>query len=108
MKKIQIELTENENLKYEGPANLFRGIEGVGGKLVLTDKRLIFKSHKMNIQSGETQLLLEDIKEAIPKKTAKLFQNGIRILNNDGEHFDFVVYKRNNWLTKINAPQQML
>ena len=107
MKKIQIELVKDETIKHEGPANLLRGIEGVGGKLLLTNKRLIFKSHKMNIQSGETQLLLEDIKEAIPKKATKLFQNGIRIFNNAGEHFDFVVYERDNWITKINDPQHM-
>ncbi len=103
MRKILIKLNENEVMKHEGPANIFRGIEGVGGKLLLTDKRLIFKSHKLNIQSGETELLVEDIKEVIPRKTAKLFQNGIRIINKAGDHFDFVVYERDNWLTKIQA-----
>lgn len=108
LRKIHIGLSEEEVVKHEGPANLFRGIEGVGGKLILTDKRLIFKSHKMNIQSGETQLLLDNIQQASPRKTAKLFQNGIRILNKAGEHFDFVVYERDSWLTKLNAPQQSL
>ncbi|MDN5215134.1 GRAM domain-containing protein [Fulvivirgaceae bacterium BMA12] len=103
MEKIQIQLKDQEEIKHEGPANLFRGIEGVGGKLLLTDQRLIFKSHKMNIQSGETQLLLDEIKQATPRKTAKLFQNGIQILTNAGENFDFVVYERDNWLAKINA-----
>lgn len=105
MKKIQIELNEDEIIHHEGSANLFRGIEGVGGKLLLTNKRLIFKSHKLNIQSGETQLALDEIEEASSRKTAKLFQNGMRIMNKAGEHFDFVVYERDSWLTKINAPQ---
>ena len=38
-----------ENIEIEGPANLFRGMEGVGGKLFLTNKKVAFKSHKINI-----------------------------------------------------------
>ncbi|MEL7004614.1 MAG: hypothetical protein AAFN93_18045 [Bacteroidota bacterium] len=76
MNKIDIEIDEEEEIQHEGPANLFRGVEGVGGKLLLTDKRLIFKSHQLNIQAGETRILLEDIQETSPRKTAKLFQNG--------------------------------
>lgn len=103
MNKIDIEIDEEEEIQHEGPANLFRGVEGVGGKLLLTDKRLIFKSHQLNIQAGETRILLEDIQETSPRKTAKLFQNGMRVLDKAGEHFDFVVYERDNWLSKINA-----
>ncbi|MEO1255804.1 MAG: GRAM domain-containing protein [Bacteroidota bacterium] len=106
MKKIQIELNEDEIVKHEGPANLFRGMEGVGGKLLLTNKRLVFKSHKLNIQSGETQFPLNEIKEVSPRKTAKFFQNGIRVLTDTNEYFDFVVYERDNWLEKMNAPQR--
>lgn len=36
MKKIQIDLKDGEVVQHEGPANLFRGLEGVGGKLLLT------------------------------------------------------------------------
>jgi hypothetical protein len=101
MQKINIDLNEDETEQYEGPANLFRGIEGVGGKLLLTDKRLIFKSHQLNIQSGETQYLLKDIKEVVPRKTAKLFQNGIRVVTESGENLDFVLYERDFWVSKI-------
>jgi hypothetical protein len=107
LNKIQIEVTKDEIINHEGPANLFRGMEGVGGKLLLTDQRLIFKSHKMNIQSGEVQLLLADIKETSPRKTAKLFQNGLRVLTNTGEHFDFVVYERSNWISKLNSSKHI-
>lgn len=104
MKKIEIEIADGESMIHEGPANLFRGIESVGGKLLLSDKRLVFKSHKMNIQSGETQFMAAEIKKAIPRKTAKIFRNGIRIITNSGEYFDFVVYERHHWVMKINKP----
>lgn len=105
LSKIDVTLTEGETVKYEGGANLFRGVEGVGGKLVLTDQRLIFKSHKFNLQSGETQIPVEEIREVKPRKTAKLFQNGIRVLTQSGDAYDFVVYERDSWLQKLMASQ---
>ena len=101
-KNIKPELTQDENIEIEGPANLFRGIEGVGGKLFLTNKKVIFKSHKINIQKGQTDILYENIKEIIKRKTAKIIDNGIRIKTNDGNEFDFVVNEREKWIEKLN------
>jgi hypothetical protein len=102
LKKISVALNDGEVIEHEGAANLFRGMEAVGGKLMLTNKRLVFKSHKLNIQSGETSLELGEINEVIPRKTAYLLNNGIRMMKVSGEHFDFVVYERQDWLSKIN------
>lgn len=38
------------------PANYFRGIEAVGGKIYFYEDRLVFKSHLFNIQRGETEI----------------------------------------------------
>ena len=100
--KIKPELELNEEIEIEGPANLFRGIEGVGGKIFLTKKKLIFKSHKINIQKGQTNIEYSTIKEIVKRKTAKLIDNGIRIITNNGKEFDFVVNERDLWLDKIN------
>lgn len=101
-KNIKLELTQDENIEIEGPANLFRGMEGVGGKLFLTNKKVVFKSHKINIQKGQTDLLYENITEIIKRKTARLIDNGIRIKTNDGNEFDFVVNEREKWIEKLN------
>ena len=100
--KIKPELELNEEIEIEGPANLFRGIEGVGGKIFLTNKKLIFKSHKINIQKGQTDIEYSTIKEIVKRKTAKLIDNGIRIITDDGKEFDFVVNERDLWFEKIN------
>jgi hypothetical protein len=99
---IKPELTQDENIEIEGLANLFRGMEGVGGKTFLTNKKMIFKSHKMNIQKGQTDIPYEDIQEIIRKKTAKIIDNRIRIKTNDGNEFDFVVNEREEWIEKLN------
>ena len=101
-KNIKPELTDNETVEIEGPANLFRGIEGVGGKLFLTNKKVIFKSHKINIQNGQTDIEYNDIAEIIKRKTAKLIDNGIRVKTNEGKEFDFVVNDRDKWIEELN------
>lgn len=103
LKTIQLELTENEEIEIEGPANLFRGMEAVGGKLVLTTKRLIFKSHKLNIQRGETHIEYREIENIKERKTMKLIDNGIRVKTVEGKEFDFVVNEREKWIDKLNA-----
>ncbi len=100
-KNIKPKLQENERIEIEGPANLFRGIEAVGGKLFLTNRKLIFKSHKLNIQKGQTDINYENIDEIIARKTAKLIDNGIRIKTKDAKEFDFVVYDREKWIEKL-------
>lgn len=101
-KKIMPELTDNESIEIEGPANLFRGIEGVGGKLFLTNKKVIFKSHKINIQKGQTDIDYNDISEIIKRKTAKLIDNGIKIKTTEGREFDFVVNERDKWIEELD------
>src|SRR4051794_30098211 len=45
MKNVSINVEEDEKIINEDGACHYKGIEAVGGKLVLTDKRLIFKSN---------------------------------------------------------------
>ncbi|MFD2890448.1 GRAM domain-containing protein [Flavobacterium chuncheonense] len=103
-KKVKIKpvLELDEQIEIEGPANLFRGFEGVGGKIFLTNKKLIFKSHKINIQKGQTDINYADIKIVIKRKTAKLIDNGFRIITDNEKEYDFVVNERDLWLEKIN------
>lgn len=96
------ELIQNEEIEIEGPANLFRGMEGVGGKIFLTNKKIIFKSHRINIQRGQTNIEYQNVKKIIERKTAKLINNGIRIITNDNKEYDFVVNERDLWVEKIN------
>jgi len=77
-------------------------MEGVVGKIILTDEKLIFKSHKINIQRGQTDIKYENINKIIERKTAKLIDNGIRIKTKDAKEFNFVVNEREKWIKKLN------
>jgi len=106
MKKIQVELNENEIVRCVGSVVLFQGKEKLSGKLLLTNKRLIFKSDTKNNKFVETQLDLDEIKEVSSKNSAVLFHNRMSVLNKTGENFDFLVGIGDDWLTKINTPQK--
>jgi len=100
--KLKPKLIEGEVIESHGSANLFRGFESVGGILFMTNKRLIFNSHKFNLQTGQTSIDYSEIKEITGRKTAKLFNNGVRIIDSNGKKYDFVVNEREIWIEQIN------
>jgi len=94
-------LDPDEEIETEGPANLFRGMEGVGGKLFLTNQKLIFKSHSLNINTGQSDISYKTIADFQSRKTSKLINNGLRITTLDGVNYDFVVNDREIWMEKL-------
>ncbi|HEX5170139.1 MAG TPA: GRAM domain-containing protein [Cyclobacteriaceae bacterium] len=108
LKKIQIELNpEDEKIIKEDGANHFKGAEGVGGKLVLTNKRLIFKSHKFNIQNHEESIGLGQIKTVERRKTWHIINNGLllQLVNNDVHKF--VVNSASEWVNTIDQQRRI-
>ncbi|MBO6606104.1 GRAM domain-containing protein [Psychroserpens sp.] len=99
--KIIPVLESDEEIEIHGPANMFRGIEGVGGKLFLTNKNIIFKSHKINIQTGQTAFDYNDIKGIETLKTLNLINNRLRITTVDDNSHVFVVNERDLWLKHL-------
>lgn len=91
---------------YEGTsisANLFRGIESVGGELHFTNDRLIFKSHSLNLQKGETEIKYKNIFSADNRKTLAVIPNGIKVTLKNGEEYDFVVKNRTSILDFLHS-----
>ena len=91
---IKPSLSENEKIEVEIFANLFRGIEAVGGKIFLTNDRLIFKSHSFNIQNGQTNIKYSEIDAVEKRKTMKAVDNGIKIITKENKEYCFVVNER--------------
>jgi len=106
-RKIKVELAKNHELIYDGGANLFRGKEAVGGWLYLTANCLIFKSHKINLHTGETTILLTDIEELDVKDTLGFVKNGL-VVKTKEKTFNFIVDKRENWIVVIKNQKENL
>ena len=71
---IEIDLIKDEKIESEYSANHFMGFEAVGGKLFITNKRFVFKSHSINIQNHELTIKYLDIKRVELCNTFLLFQ----------------------------------
>jgi len=106
----RIDTEQGENILFETPANHFKGIEGVGGKLFLTDKRIVFKSHKLNIQNHQLSIPLTDVNNVGRYKTLGMINNGLSITTVNDKTEKFVVEQVEDWvtfLTKKNDLQQV-
>lgn len=101
-KSVKPKLLEGEKVAIESLANLSNGFEKIGGKLFLTDKRLIFKSHKLNIHRKQINFEFGQISEVVKQKIAKISDNGVRVTTTDGKNFDFVVQDRDKWLEEFH------
>jgi hypothetical protein len=103
---MKTQLLENEVIIKTGKANLLRGIEAVGGSLYLTNTRLIFEPHAVNVQVELEVINLSDVSLVSLGWTKLLgvfpvYPNVIRV-SARGLQFDFTVYGRKKWQAKLS------
>jgi hypothetical protein len=91
----------DETVAHFGPANHFKGAEGVGGKLYLTNKRLRFRSHKINLNNHDESYALGEIAGVEPVRTLGIVPNGVLVRLRDGRGERFVVTGRADWVKQI-------
>ncbi len=105
---MKTELNSNEQIIKQGPANLQKGIETVGGKLYMTNQRLIFEAHKMNFQGDSTEITLSEI-ESVEKCWTKflgfipVMPNSLAVYTRSGQEYRFVLFGRGLWMEAINS-----
>ncbi|GAC1605447.1 MAG: hypothetical protein NVS3B3_03340 [Aquirhabdus sp.] len=85
-----------------------KNIETVGGKLCLTDQRLVFESHKINVQGGQVELELSNVQSSRPCWTRflgliPLFPNSLAVFTKQGKEYRFVLFGRHAWAAAIDA-----
>ena len=97
----RVDLPADELKVFETGANHFNGIEGVGGRLLLTNKRLIFTSHKLNIQNHQLSINLAEVANAEKYKTLGLVKNGLAISTRQNAKEKFVVESIDEWLKHL-------
>ena len=99
----ELALEPGETMIRSGPANLFRGIEAVGGFLWLTDRRLVFRSHGISFWPGESAWPLRGIARVETATTMWVFRNAIRCSMRDGRVAKMVVEDREGWARDIES-----
>lgn len=94
-------LLSGEKLIKEGPANHFLKGEGVGGWIYLTDSRLFFVSHKLNVQSHELVLPFDEIIIAENSRTLGILSNKLNLTLKNGQVEKFVVNDAKSWVKEL-------
>lgn len=95
-----IPLRESERLLKHGVASHRRGWETVGGRLYLTDRRLMFQPHLFNLQIEEWCVGLTEVEEVRAFLTLGFIPNGLSVVTSDGEE-RFLVRDRHGWVKTI-------
>ena len=103
---MKTQLRENETIIKSGAANLQKNIETAGGKLYLTNRRLIFEPHFFNFQRGVTEIELSDVVSTQPCWTLFLgfipiFPNSLAVRAQSGREYRFVLSDRDGWSKAI-------
>jgi len=95
-----VQLNSNEKIIKKGRANHLRKIEWVGGKLFLTNQKLIFKPHQLNIQTYEVVIPLDEI-VSVEAKHSDFISRELRVLLKNNSVEKFYVYGRKSWLQEV-------
>jgi len=102
----KIILNQHEVILKEALANHFYEIEACGGKIYLTNHRLFFKTHVLNINDHELTIEFQQIERVELCRTLLIVPNGLRIILKSGKKEQFVIGKRSEWKTAIEEVVQ--
>ena len=105
---MRTELREREKPVRKRGANLQKGIETVGGKLYLTNQRLVFEPHAINCQRGTREIELSDIRSSEKCWTKFLgcipiWTNSLAVITETGRAYRFVTFDREAWARAIDV-----
>jgi hypothetical protein len=94
---------QSEEILADVAANLFRGIEAVGGRLKITSRRVVFEPHAFNLQKMSAEMFLSDIVEVSKRNTMGIVPNGLLIRTKAGVEYKFVVWQREKLIKIIQS-----
>ena len=103
----ELTLRQNEKLLMSGSANKWETFGSKGGKLFLTDQRIVFQAHGFNFGSKFDEYQLSDIQTqgntVNIKTTTNLISFNITFYTKYGEELSFVVTRsqKNEWIRQI-------
>lgn len=106
MSTLEENLAPGELVLHQGRANMQRGPETAGGTLVLTEQRLLFIPHVLNVQAQVSEVPLDRV-AAVRKAWTKVLgvipvaPNSMEITTAEGHSHSFVVSGRARWIAAI-------
>ena len=93
--------TSSEQQLDQMRANRYRSLGNAdGGKLIITNKRLIFEAHAINLNREPLEIPLSEIVSVTPFN-AFIVPNGMKITMRDGTEHKFVINRRKTIMALI-------
>lgn len=102
MMEFTIQLSSGQHIVKEELANMLLRFESVGGKLFLTNKRLVFIPYRLNRKGKEVDLLLENIQSSVVFIKRWPHIKGM-LLNFEGKGYKFLLEDNVGWVGILNA-----
>lgn len=105
----QFELSEGDRIIAERPANLWRGWEAVGGKMIITTREVRFQPHAFNVHKSPADIPIGEI------ATLTVFDsdfgwgtvaNGLKIVTSQGTPYVFAVSDRDYVMGLLEGEMQ--
>lgn len=85
---------ETEEVLGKFGVTLRRGLEGVGGRMILTNQRLLFEAHGINLQREPVSIPLDDIRGVKTYNSLGLVPNGFTVQCHSGREYRFIAFNR--------------
>ena len=102
-KHVKLILEVDETVVKEGGANLMTGNKGEGGKLAITNRRLLFKGQRYDTRDFQFVIEYDKIENIRIYKSWKLLKNELHITMLDATKHRFAVDNPDQWLNAIEG-----
>ena len=96
---------QEEELLGKFGADLYKGIRSIGGRLILTNRRVMFEPNSFNIGSKTLEIPIETIKKVFPSKLFGFIPTAMTIRCYSGEDYVFYVWRRKRIIGMIEQYQ---
>jgi GRAM domain len=104
-RQTAIDLSPGEILERSALANHVLNMESRGGRLHLTNQRLVFKPSRLNVQKALVSIPRSQITDVSKAMTLGIIPNALAVTQSDGAIENFKVSDRATWLRMITQSQ---
>jgi GRAM domain len=104
-RQTAIDLSPGEIVERSALANHVLNMESRGGRLHLTNQRLVFKPSRLNVQKAHVSIPRSQIAHVSKAMTLGIIPNALAVTQSDGMVQHFKVSDRATWLRMIMQSQ---
>ncbi len=97
-----MELEPGEVVALEKPANIRRRFEYAGGRVRVTDRRILLEPHAVNLDSRPVAIPIAEVARVDTYSQFGVIPTGVRLTLKDGSQQHFIVFGRKQVIDAIS------